>query len=86
MDHAVIGHDSIVGARALVTQHVEIPPRSLVLGQPATVVRELSDDEVATIRPYADNYVRYSAIHRGDETPETNPYYDRPDRLPDAGG
>jgi carbonic anhydrase/acetyltransferase-like protein (isoleucine patch superfamily) len=86
MDHAVIGRDSIVGAGALVTQNVEIPPRSLVLGQPAKVVRALTDEEVATIRPYADNYVRYSAIHRGDETPDTNPYYDRPDRLPDAGG
>lgn len=85
MDHAVIGRDSIVGARALVTQNVEIPPRSLVLGQPAEVVRKLTDEEVATIRPYADNYVRYSAIHRGDETPEENPYYDRPDRLPEAG-
>jgi carbonic anhydrase/acetyltransferase-like protein (isoleucine patch superfamily) len=86
MDHAVIGRESIVGARALVTQGVEIPPRSLVLGQPAKVVRELTDEEVATIRPYADNYVRYSAIHRGDETPGNNPYYERPTRLPSPGG
>lgn len=82
MDHAVIGRDSIVGARALVTQRTEIPPRSLVLGHPAKVVRELTDEEVATIRPYADNYVRYRAIHRGDETPGENPYYERPDFLP----
>lgn len=80
MDHAVIGRNSIVGARALVTQRTEVPPRSLVLGHPAKVVRKLTDDEVVTIRPYADNYVRYSAIHRGDETPSTNPYYDPNDR------
>lgn len=80
MDHAVIGRDSIVGARALVTQRTEVPPRSLVLGHPATVVRELTDEEVATIRPYADNYVRYSAIHRGAEQPSENPYYDPNDR------
>ncbi len=82
MDHAVIGRNSIVGARALVTQRTEVPPRSLVLGHPAKVVRELTDEEVATIRPYADNYVRYRAIHRGDETPAKNPYYERPDFLP----
>jgi carbonic anhydrase/acetyltransferase-like protein (isoleucine patch superfamily) len=75
MDHAHIGTHSIVGAGALVTKDTEVPPRSLVLGQPATVVRELTDDEVATIRPYADNYVRYSAIHDGRETPDANPYY-----------
>jgi carbonic anhydrase/acetyltransferase-like protein (isoleucine patch superfamily) len=76
MDHADIGSHSIVGAGALVTKDTEVPPRSLVLGQPATVVRELTDDEVATIRPYADNYVRYSAIHDGRETPDANPYYE----------
>lgn len=75
MDHAVIGRDSIVGARALVTPRTEVPPRSLVLGHPAEVVRELTDAEVATIRQSAENYVRYSAIHRGDETPAENPYY-----------
>ena len=75
MDHAVIGENSIVGARALVTQRTEVPPRSLVLGQPAEVVRELSDDQVATIREYAENYLRYSAIYRGAETPDANPFY-----------
>lgn len=85
MDRAVIGRDSIVGARALVTQRTEVPPRSLVLGHPAEVVRELSDEEVSTIRQYAENYLRYSAIHRGDETPDENPYYERPAHLSAAG-
>lgn len=75
MDHAHIGTHSIVGAGALVTKDTTVPPRSLVLGQPATVVRELTDEEVDTIRPYANNYVRYSAIHDGRETPDENPYY-----------
>lgn len=76
MDHAVIGAESIVGAGAVVTARTEVPPRSLVLGTPAKVVRSLTDEEVATIRPYAENYLRYSAIHRGDEMPDDNPYYD----------
>lgn len=76
LDHAVIGSHSIVGAQALVTKDTEIPPRSLVLGQPARVVRELSDDEVASIQEGAENYLRYSAVHDGRETPDANPWYD----------
>lgn len=77
LDHAVIGRDSIVGARALVTARTQIPPRSLVLGAPAKVVRSLTDEEVASIRTYAENYQHYSRIYRGVEVPERNPFYER---------
>ena len=76
MDHAVIGTNSIVGAGALVTGGTEIPPRSMVLGTPAKVVRELTDEEVASIGDYADNYVRYSAAHSGRDIPDENPWYE----------
>lgn len=54
-----IGHDSIIAAGTLLTEGTRIPPRSLVMGRPGKVKRELTDDEVAEIRWYADNYVRY---------------------------
>jgi carbonic anhydrase/acetyltransferase-like protein (isoleucine patch superfamily) len=54
-----VGHDSIVAAGTLVAEGTRIPPRSLVMGRPAKVRRELTDAEVAEIRGYADNYVRY---------------------------
>src|SRR5215204_5619476 len=54
-----VGHDSIVAAGTLLTEGTRIPPRSLVMGCPGTVKRELSDEDVAEIRWYADNYVRY---------------------------
>jgi carbonic anhydrase/acetyltransferase-like protein (isoleucine patch superfamily) len=54
-----VGHDSIVAAGTLVTEGTRIPPRSLVMGHPGKVRRELTDEEVAEIRWYADNYVRY---------------------------
>ena len=54
-----VGHDSIVAAGTLVTEGTRIPPRSLVIGRPGTVRRELTDAEVAAIRGYADSYVRY---------------------------
>ena len=76
LDHAVIGRHSIVGAQALVTKGTEVPPRSLVLGQPAEVVRELSDEEVDSIRDGAANYLQYSAVHDGRAQPDANPWYD----------
>lgn len=77
MDHATVGHDSIVGARALVTGGTQIPPRSLVLGSPAKRVRALSEAEVEEIQVYAENYLRYSAIYRGEQRPAENPFYTR---------
>jgi len=54
-----VGHDSIVAAGTLLTEGTRVPPRSLVMGRPGQVRRELTDEEVAEIRWYADNYVRY---------------------------
>ena len=51
LDGAVIGEGSIVGANALVPAGKIIPPKSMVLGVPGKIVREVTDEEVqATIR------------------------------------
>ena len=47
MDDAVIGEDSFVAAMAFVKAGTEVPPRTLVGGIPAKVMRELTDDEIA---------------------------------------
>lgn len=47
MDEAVVGADSIVAALAFVKAGAVIPPRSLAVGSPARVLRDLSDDEIA---------------------------------------
>lgn len=57
LNGAVIGEDCIVGASALVTQGKAFPPRSMILGSPAKVVRPLTDDEVAHLRPHAEAYI-----------------------------
>jgi carbonic anhydrase/acetyltransferase-like protein (isoleucine patch superfamily) len=57
LDGAVIGEDSIVGAGALVTQGKSFPPRSMILGSPAKVSRELTDEEAAGLRAHAEAYV-----------------------------
>lgn len=46
MDDAVIGESSIVGATAFVASNFQCPPRSLVIGVPAKIKRELSEKEV----------------------------------------
>lgn len=75
LDHADIGSDSIIGAGALITGGVVIPPRSLVLGSPAKVVRTLTEEEVASIMDYANNYFRYKNVYLGHDKPDTNPFY-----------
>jgi len=47
MDDAVIGDESIVGAMAFVKAETIIPKRSLVVGNPAKVVKQVSDEMIA---------------------------------------
>ena len=61
LDGAVIGDHCLIGARALVTPGVQIPPGSMVLGSPAKVVRQLTAEERASLKGWADKYVRYAA-------------------------
>lgn len=61
LDGAMIGDQSIVGANALVTQGSQIPPGSLVLGSPAKVARQLTLQERATLRSWAEKYVENAA-------------------------
>lgn len=62
MNGAVVGRDAVVAAGAVVTEGREVPPRSLAMGTPAKVVRELSDEEVAELCTQgADDYLRISA-------------------------
>lgn len=59
LDGAVIGKESIVGASALVTKNKVFPPRSLIMGSPAKVVRELTDAEVKELYASAHRYVTF---------------------------
>lgn len=44
MDEANIGDNSIIGALSFVKEGMRIPPRSLVVGNPAKIIREVSDE------------------------------------------
>ena len=62
LDGAVIGKQSIIGAKALVTGGTKIPPGSLVLGSPAKVVRALTKEERAGLKWWAEKYVGNTAF------------------------
>lgn len=47
MDDVQIGDESIIGALAFVNAGMNIPPRSLVVGNPAKIIKEVSDEMIA---------------------------------------
>ena len=63
LNNAVIGESSLVAAGAIVTERKTFPPRSLIMGAPAKVVRELSDDDVAMLERGADTYIKRRALY-----------------------
>jgi carbonic anhydrase/acetyltransferase-like protein (isoleucine patch superfamily) len=65
LDGAIIGKESIVGAGSLVTKGKIFPPRSLIMGSPAKVVRELTDEEVAELYASAKRYVAFKNEYLG---------------------
>jgi len=67
LDGARIGKNSLIAAGSLVTPNMEIPPRSLVMGSPAKVKRELSDEEVKDLHGFWRNYIKLSTVYKEGE-------------------
>lgn len=61
LNGARIGRHTIIGAHALVTENKEFPDGVMLLGAPARVARELTDDEVGLIRLSARHYAKNAA-------------------------
>jgi phenylacetic acid degradation protein/carnitine operon protein CaiE len=47
MDRVVLGDESIVGALTFIKEGEQIPTRSLVVGNPGKIVKQVSDDMIA---------------------------------------
>jgi carbonic anhydrase/acetyltransferase-like protein (isoleucine patch superfamily) len=60
LDGAEIGEECLVAAGAVVAPRMRIPPRSLVVGNPAKVLRPLKPEEMTRLHQTADNYVRFA--------------------------
>jgi carbonic anhydrase/acetyltransferase-like protein (isoleucine patch superfamily) len=64
LNHAVIGRHCIIGANTLIPEGKMIPERSLVIGSPGKVVRQLTDDEIVRLRSAALGYVANAEHYR----------------------
>ena len=69
LNRARIGNDCLIGAHALVPEGKEFPDRSLILGSPARLVRQLTDEEVARLPGSAGRYVRNWQRYRNELAP-----------------
>lgn len=66
LDAAKIGDDVLIGAGSLVTARTEVPSGVLMMGRPAKVKRELTDEERESILSGAVHYVKKTHAYRGD--------------------
>ncbi len=64
LDGVRIGRNSLVAAGSLVTPNTKISPRSLVMGSPARVKRELTDDEIYNQARFWQNYTDLLRIYK----------------------
>ena len=59
LSHSVIGEQALVAAGAVVTEGMEVPPRTLVAGVPAKVKRDLKPEELMRMERGWRVYVEY---------------------------
>lgn len=66
LNGAVVGKNCLIGAKALVAENKVIPDRSLVVGTPGRIIRELTDEEVARLQASADTYIAHAEEYQVD--------------------
>lgn len=64
LNGARIGSDCVVGAGALVTGKLDAPDGSMILGSPAKVVRQLTEEEIEGNRQSARDYLEAAERYR----------------------
>lgn len=71
LNGAKIGEECLIGANTLIAEGKEIPPRSMVLGSPGKIVRQLSDDDVKRFGGAAGRYVTNARRYAAGFKPQT---------------
>jgi carbonic anhydrase/acetyltransferase-like protein (isoleucine patch superfamily) len=66
LDGATVGEHSLIAAGSVVTPGTVIPPRSLAMGTPAQVKRELKDEEIVRMEENWKHYVELSRVYASD--------------------
>ena len=76
LDEAVIESDVIIAAGSLVPPGKTLESGYMYMGSPAKATRKLTEEELASIPKYSENYVRYSRAYRQIDKYDENPFYD----------
>lgn len=61
-----IGDDCLIGAGCLITPNSKIPSRSLVLGVPFKIIRQLKDEEIEMLKKSGEEYCSLVKLYQGD--------------------
>lgn len=77
LDGAVVHSDVIIAAGSLVPPGKVLDSGYLYMGSPARKIRELSEEEIRSVRQNAANYVKYQRAYRREDTYKENPFYKR---------
>ena len=75
LDEAVIPSDVIIAAGSLVPPGKKLESGYMYMGSPVQKKRALTDEEIASIPQYAENYVKYLRAYQQKDTYEGNPFY-----------
>lgn len=75
LDEAVISSNTIIAAGTLVPPGKKLESGCLYMGSPAKKIRELTDEEIKSIKQSSTNYVKYQRAYRQVDQYEQNPFY-----------
>lgn len=85
MDEAIIGDNCIIGALAFIREGTIIPPRSLVVGNPSKIIKELTDEMIDWKRRGTELYQQL-ARDSHQAIKECEPYREKPQHYPNPTG
>ncbi len=81
MDHVEIGQNSIIGALTFIKTGSKIPPRSLVVGNPGRIIREVSEDMIAW-KTKGTHLYQTLPLDMKEHWQETEPLQELPEKRP----
>ncbi len=64
LDNCTVNSNSLIAAGAVVKENFIVPEGVLVAGVPAKIVRDLTLDEISSIKQRAQNYIMYVSNYR----------------------
>lgn len=64
LSDARVGKEAIVGAGSVVLEGTKIPPRTLAVGSPARIVRQLTQSDIRYVKYWVKEYVRFAKYYR----------------------